>query len=71
MYKRQALVGALEWVGMALGPPLAAGLLSARGGAGAMVGLGVVAGIFALLFMMLAGAYGPGPHLVTEEEDQS
>jgi hypothetical protein len=38
------------------------------GGRGAIIGVGAVVLVMAMVFAMVAGAYGNGPHLETEED---
>ena len=63
-----ALLRTLERFGSVIGPLLAAAFLPLWGGTGAIVGLGAVVLVMAAVFAMVAGAYGSGPHLETEED---
>ncbi|CDL01328.1 putative Multidrug resistance protein mdtG [Magnetospirillum gryphiswaldense MSR-1 v2] len=63
-----ALLRTLERVGSVIGPLLAAGFLLHWGPKGAVIGLGAVVLVMAAIFAMVAGAYGSGPHLETEED---
>ncbi|MBR9971266.1 MFS transporter [Magnetospirillum sulfuroxidans] len=63
-----ALLRTLERVGSFVGPLLAAVFLQMWGGRGAIIGLGAVVLVMAMVFAMVAGAYGNGPHLETEED---
>ena len=64
-----ALLRTLERVGSVAGPLLAAAFLPLWGAEGAIVGVGAVVLAMAAMFAVVAGAYGSGPHLETEEED--
>lgn len=64
-----ALLRMLERVGSVAGPLLAAAFLPLWGGRGAIIGLGAVVLAMAAVFALVAGAYGSGPHLESEEED--
>lgn len=61
-----AQVRLLERVGSVAGPLVAAAMIPVTGHSGAMVALGVVVLAAALLFALMAPAYGSGPHLQTE-----
>lgn len=63
-----ALVRTLERLGGIIGPLLAAAFLPLWGLKGAIVGLGAVVLALAMIFALIAGAYGNGPHLETEED---
>lgn len=62
-----AFVRTIERVGSTLGPLLAAAFIPLWGGTGAVVALGVVVLVMAVVFAAASRAYGAGPHIETEE----
>ena len=65
-----ALVRTLERLGSIAGPLLAAAFLPLWGMKGAVVGLGAVVLSMSMVFALVAGRYGSGPHLETEPEEE-